>query len=373
MFKAEKSALAAALKSVKGAINSRNTIPILANALFEKCGDDLVVTGSNLDIQISATCAATFAPEFMEFTAPYTLLENAVRSMPDGPIEIVDPDASGKKFANIAIKAGRARIKMPILPANDYARLKTDKLNHAIGLGVATLKKSFLAVEFAMSTEETRFYLNGIYMHRHDAGLMFVATDGARLARRLMPMSEIDEEVLPDLPGIIIPRDTVHSLRQLLPDDGNVAVRLSDERIQFSFANLTVVSKLVEGTFPDYNRVTPARNDKTVRLNGKLLAGSIDRVLTVNTMQGSGVKFAFSTDAVRLTSKPGENGEAEDEIPAEATGALEIGFNGKFMREVIDALEGGDIEMKLGMPGDPAMIMKPGETESFAILMPMRI
>ncbi|KQY20755.1 DNA polymerase III subunit beta [Rhizobium sp. Root483D2] len=372
MFKAEKSALLGALSSVNDAINSRNTIPILANALFEKSGSDLVVTGSNLDIQISATCTAAFADTFQPFTAPYSFFESAVKSMADGPVEIANPD-QGTRFDNIVIKAGRAKIKMPTLPARDYTRLKTENLTHALGLDAACLKKSLHAVEFAMSTEETRHYLNGIYMHVHPGGLMFVATDGARLSRRLMPMVEIDEDELPDLPAVIIPKDTVRAITKRLPEEGDVALRLSDERIELTFGNLVIVSKLVDGTFPAYDRITPLNNDKTIRINGKQLDGAIGRVLTVNTLKGSAVKFYFSPDAVRLTSKPGENGEAEDEVEAQADGSVEVGFNGKFLRDVIGALGAGDIEMKLGQPGDAAMIMKPGETESFAILMPMRI
>jgi DNA polymerase-3 subunit beta len=149
-------------------------------------------------------------------------------------------------------------------------------------------------------------------------------------------------------------------------------VRLSEERIEFSFSNLTVVSKLVEGTFPEYRRVVPANNENTIRISGKLLDAAINRVMTVNTSQGSGVRFTFEAETLRLTSKPGENGEAEDEVPVEIDAPIETVFNGEYMRAVIDALGGGDIVLKLGSPGDPAMIMKPGETKSFAILMPMR-
>lgn len=373
MFKAEKSALSAALASIKASINARNTIPILANALFERSGEDLMISGSNLDIQITATCSAGIAADFIAFTAPYALFETAVKSMTDGPITVENVAAAGGRIDGIAIKSGRARIKMPILPAQDYPKMKTDKLNHGVGLGVSSLKQCFRAVEFAMSTEETRYYLNGVFMHTHPEGLMFVATDGARLARRLMPMVDIDEEKITGIPAVIIPSDTVKTVSRLLPDAGNVAVRLSDERIEFALSGLTIVSKLVEGTFPDYQRITPANNDKIIRLNGKLLAGAVGRVLTVNNTKGSGIRFTFADGAVRLVSKPGENGEAEDEMSADVEGNLEIGFNGSFMLEVIDSLGSGDIEMKLGNPGDPAMIMRPSETNSFAILMPMRI
>lgn len=371
MFKAEKSALAAALASIKNAVNNRNTMPILANVLIEREGSDLLLTGTNLDLQLTARCAATFEDGFTPFTLPNELLTNAIKAMPDGSVSIANA-TPGARLDAAALKSGRARIKIPILPAGDFPKLKPGAMTHTIGMGSASLRKCIEAVNFAISTEETRYYLNGIFVHATEDGLMFVATDGHRLARRLMPAIDIDD-LLEELPHTIIPRDAVDALLKCLPDGENVTLKLSTERMELSGETVSMISKLVEGTFPDYKRTIPVDNNKIVRVGTKALTSALDRVLTVITEKSSGIVFDFREGTLTLTSKPGNHSEASDELSTDGDADFSVGFNGRYMKEILRALGSDDVEIALSNPGSPAILRKPGEKISLSILMPMRI
>ncbi|WEZ84609.1 DNA polymerase III subunit beta [Rhizobium sp. 32-5/1] len=371
MFKAEKSALASAVETVKPAINNRNTIPILANVLIERDGDDLLVTGTNLDLQLSVRCAATIGGDFVPFTLPHALMQSAVKSMPDGPISVSNA-TPGPRLDAVALKSGRARIKIPILPAGDFPKLKGGSMTHSIGCGSKSLRQCLEGVSFAISTEETRIYLNGIFVEAQPEGLIFVATDGHRMARRLLPHTDLDDDVA-ELPHIIIPRNTVGAILSSLPKDDNVTLKLSEERMEMESGAITLISKFVEGTFPDYKRIIPANNDTKIRINTKALTSAIERVLTVSTDKGNGVSFAFQGDTLTLTSRPGSHGEAEDAVSTVGDADLSIGFNGKYLQEIIGAIGTDEVELALNRMDSPAIIRKPGETVSLSILMPMRI
>lgn len=371
MFKAEKTALASALTIIKNAVNSRNTMPILANVLIERDGNDLLLTGTNLDLQLTARCGATFEDGFVPFTLPFALMASAIKAMPDGSVSISNA-TPGARFDAATLKSGRARIKIPILPASDFPKLKPGAMTHTIGLGSASLRRCIEGVSFAISSEETRIYLNGIFLHVTEDGLMFVATDGHRLARRLIPAIDLDEDI-EDLPHVIIPRDAVSALLNSLPDDENVTLKLSDERIELSGETVSMISKLVEGTFPDYKRTIPVDNDKIVRVGTKALTSALDRVLTVITEKGSGIVFDFRDGTLTLTSKPGDHGEASDELSTEGDAGFSVGFNGRYMQEILRALGTDDVEIALSSSSNPAILRKPGEKISLSILMPMRI
>lgn len=369
MFKAEKSSLVAALSAVGNAITRNPTVPIRANVLFERTDEGLLLTGTNMDKQISMRCPATLADDFIDFTAPCEEISKAVKAMAEGSIRFENANTDGR-FDFVDIKSGRARIRIPVLPAKDYHKLSDLGFTHTIGLGIASLKKCLAATKFAASTDKGRPYLQGVFLDPLDDGLMFVGTDGYRLSQRLM--TDIDESVK-GAPAVTIPTDAVSAIFQLLPDDGNADIRLSTEKMMVQFGDVTIITKLLDTTYPDYGRLTPAETMMTASMSRKGLADAITRVMSVNSDKGNTVRFSLAGGELNLRMRPGEKGEAEDAIPAEADGEVVIGWNGIYVASMLEAIDSDQIEIAFVDGQCPAIIRKPNDGKNHMIIMPMRV
>ena len=245
----------------------------------------------------------------------------------------------------------------------------------SFSLGAADLRTLIDRARFAISTEETRYYLNGIYLHAAKSGdvpvLRAVATDGHRLARFEMDMPEGAS----DLPGIIVPRKTVTELRRLLDDaDGAIEIAASDTKIQFTFGGVELTSKLIDGTYPDYQRVIPSGNDKSLALESKEFAHSVDRVSTISADKTRAVKLAVAKDKVTLSVVNPESGTATEELGAtySATG-MEIGFNAKYLLDITGQIDGKEIRFLLSDAGSPTIIEDGEDKRALYVLMPMRV
>lgn len=373
MFKVSKAALQAALSAVKDAVNGRNTIPVLANIAVERHGDALRLRATNLDVEISCAFEAEIDDSFSAFTFPAKTVTSIVGNLDDGKQVSFNPIIVGNKLNEVAIKSGRARIKVPVLPIEDFPLLDKGPLPFSLSLGTTAFTRCLSAVSYCMCNEETRVYLCGIFLHPKENGLMFVATDGHRLARRLLPAVEIDDPMDEKLPAVILPRDVVPMLVKHLPKDETVSVTLSDHRIRFETGRTVITSKLVDGTYPDYDRLTPKDHKIRVSVRGPELAAAVSRVLTVNTEKGNAVRFNFGEETVTLTTRPGDAGEAEDVVTAASSGSIEVGMNGSYLRDIIDNTDGDDLELDFIDQGSPIVVRKPGETDTHSILMPMRV
>ncbi len=369
MFKAEKSSLVAAFGAVGNAITRNPTVPIRANVLFERADEGLLLTGTNMDKQISIRCAASLSDDFTEFTAPCEEISKAVKAMAEGPIRFENSSTDGR-FDFVDIKSGRAKIRIPVLPARDYHKLSDSGFTHTIGLGIAGLKKCLAATKFAASTDKGRPYLQGVFLDPLEDGLMFVGTDGYRLSQRLM--MDIDEPVM-GAPKVTIPTDAVSALFQLLPDDGNADIRLSSEKMMVQFGDVTIITKLLDTDYPDYRRLTPTETLITASLSRKGLADAITRVMSVNSDKGNTVRFSLAAGEMNLRMRPGEKGEAEDAIPATANGEVVIGWNGAYVASMLDAMDSDQIEIAFVDSQCPAIIRKPNDGQNHMIIMPMRI
>jgi DNA polymerase III subunit beta len=372
MFKTNKAALQAALSCVKDAVNSRNTIPILANIAVENHNGSLRLRATNLDIEIAAPFAAEIAPDFMPFTFPSKIVTSIVSAIDDGKDVAFEAVKRGDKLEAVIIRSGRSKIKVPILPFTDFPLLDKNALPFTLSLGSSSFTRCLTAVSYAMADEETRAYLCGIYLDPIATGLMLVATDGHRLARRLLPLADIDDPI-EDMPRVILPRDVTPLLAKHLPKDETLTIMLSEERIRFAAGPIVIVSKLVEGTYPDYNRLSPTAHEVRAAVNGNEMKAAISRVLTVNTEKGNAVRFTFGTAAATLTSRPGDAGEAEDVVTATSSGEIVIGMNGSYLKEAIDHIDGDEIEIDIVDPTSPILLRKPGEADTFSIIMPMRV
>lgn len=368
-------ALLPALALAVRVVERRTTIPVLSNVLIRAGDGRLTITGTDLDaeIAVSRKCAIEGAAEV---TLPANNLHDIVRKLPEGcEVKLAGDTGDGMW----TISAGRSRFRLPFLPASDFHELSAGEFACGFDMEAATLKTMLETVRFAISTEETRYYLNGIHWHEDEvdgaAKLIAVATDGHRLAKSVLP--------LPDgatgLPAIIIPRKTVELVLKMLPEKGPVRVDVSDVKLRLTMggeeSGVSLVSKLIDGTFPDYKRVVPGGNPNRYTVTRGPLADAIDRVLTVSTGKGNAVKYAFAGDGLTVTAHSPDAGSAEDqvEIAGVEGDPVEIGFNGKYCLDLLAAAGGDAVIFELGDAGAPALVRRAQGGDTLFVLMPMRI
>lgn len=365
-FTVERQAILKTLGRVQRVTRGKTTSPILSNIKLVASGDHLTVTGTDLDIEVKDICSAT-VESAGSTTAPAQMLLDIVKKMPDD-VQIVMEQIDD---AVMTVKAGKSRFKIQCLPVSDYPDLTMDDTNQVFQLGAGVLKTMFEKVAFAISTEETRYYLNGIYFHvEGDSALRAVATDGHRLATR-----DIDiPDGVQDSFGIIVPRKTVSEVLRLAGEvDGDITIALSNSKIRFSVENTVLTSKLIDGTFPDYKRVIPQNNNRIATVDAAELKAAIERVSTVASERGKAVKFTFSEGALNLNVTNPESGTAEEELAAEYSGEpFEIGFNSQYAGEIIKVLGGERVSIRMNDPGSPTILVG-DEAAHTCVLMPMRV
>ena len=260
----ERAALLRALGHVQSVVERRNTIPILSNVLLKAESAKLALSATDMDIEMVSSLAAQVGKPGAT-TVPAHTLYDIVRKLPDGTQ--IELEATGEKGL-MTLRSGRSTFTLSCLPPEDYPLMAGGELAHNFLLSAADLKRLIDRTRFAISTEETRYYLNGIYLHAAKSDkvnmLRAVATDGHRLARMEIPLPEGAS----GMPGVIVPRKTVTELRKLLDElDQDVSVALSDTKIRFTFAETVLTSKLIDGTFPDYDRVIPSGNDRILEVD----------------------------------------------------------------------------------------------------------
>lgn len=372
MFTASKSALASALALAGDIVERRNTIPILSNVLIGRidAGNDcqLKARMTDLDVEAEIVFDAEVSADFNGFTVPAHLLREIVRKLPDGIDATVAP-ASDRKDG-VTLKAGRSKFSLSVLPEADFPDLSAGILPFGFESSTKALSDALSSVAFAISTEETRHYLNGIYLETTDDGVLLVATDGHRLAKRFVSATGLRGEN----PGIIIPRKTVAVLQKILPKDGTVQIAASDAKIRFVCGGTRLTSKLIDGTFPDYRRVIPSRGSQTAEIEASVLRASVDRVSTVSTERGKAARFQFADGTLTLQVSNPDAGTAEEQLAFKGNADLSIGFNAKYVLDALSHLPDGDIVLSVEDPGSPAVLRADGDhTENLIVLMPMRV
>ena len=365
----ERSAFLKALNHVQSVVERRNTIPILSNVLVQAKGDTVKLTATDLDIEIIETVAAEVAQDGAVTVAAH-MLYDIVRKLPDGAQLGLD---QGPDPGRVGIKAGRSRFALQALPPEDFPDLNAGELSNRFTLSAADLKGLVEKTRFAISTEETRYYLNGIYLHEVQANktLRAVATDGHRLARAQVALPSGAK----GMPGIIVPRKTVLELVKLIEsDEGEIEVALSASKIRFSFNGLTLTSKLIDGTFPDYERVIPRNNDKTLDVDTKLFSSAVDRVSTISFEKGRAVKLNIGDGRVVLTVNNPDSGSAEEEIAATYDAApVDIGFNSRYLLDIASQIKSDTARFQLADAGSPTIVLDPSDDQALYVLMPMRV
>lgn len=349
----ERGALVAALQAVTKVVESRNTIPVMANVLLSHDGDTLTVTASDLDIVASVTLAATGALEAT--TAPAKQLVDVVKRMPEGSEVVLELDGP-----HLIVKSGRSRFKLATIPASDFPSFSEPPYTATFETDLAWL---FGRVSFAVSHDTSRHQLNGVFLHNTEGETRAVATDGHRLAQQAI-------ELVGDIPAVIIPT----KMAGLVPP-GNVKVSLSEARIRIEAGNTTIVSKLIEGNFPDYERVVPKSNDVIATFDRKALLSSVDRVAVFASERGGkAVKMALADGAVTLTTS-GEGGEGKDELACSFDSEpYEVGFNAGYISELLRQVQGGTVKFAFGgQTGSTGPALLIGDGDWLGVCMPMRV
>jgi len=366
----ERSHLLKSLGHVHRVVERRNTIPILSNVLLRGDGSKLTIKATDLDLEVMETLPAEIGLGGAT-TVPAHILYDIVRKLPDGS-EISLDTGEGSQ---LALRAGRSNFTLQILPDADFPDLTTGEFPTRFSLPAVEMKKLIDRTQFAISTEETRYYLNGIYLHAVTVDgkpiLRAVATDGHRLAQAQMEAPAGAEKMT----GVIVPRKTVGEIQKLVEvPDANVDIELSDTKIRVTIGPVVLTSKLIDGTFPDYGRVIPQGNDKILKVDRGEFAQAVDRVSTISSERGRAVKLALSDGRMVLSVNNPDSGSAIEEIGVDYDAEpIEIGFNSRYLLDIAGQLESGTAEFRLADPGSPTLIADDGEANALYVLMPMRV
>jgi len=367
----ERAALLKALGHVQSAVERRNTIPILSNVLLSAEKDRLSFSATDLDMEIIDEALAQ-VDQPGQITAPAHTLYEIVRKLPEGAD--VSLSFTGED-PRLTIAAGRSRFNLPVLPAGDFPVMSSDGLSARVAVDVGDLIRLIDKTRFAISTEETRYYLNGLYLHTvvEDGvqKLRAVATDGHRLALAEM----IAPEGSAGAPGVIVPRKTINEARRLLEDAGEqMDLQISPQKVRFEFGGAALTSKVIDGNFPDYSRVIPKDNNRSVMIDNKLFSKAVDRVATISAEKSRSVRMAIEPGKVVLTVRNMEAGQAVEELEIDYNGEpFELSFNARYLLDVTDQIAGETAELRFGGPNDPALVLDPVDPDVRYVLMPLRV
>ncbi len=370
-FSIERGALLRAVSQAQSVVERRNTIPILANVLIEAEGDTVSFRATDLDIEVVDKAAAKIDRAGATTVSAVTFHE-IVRKLPDGAlVTLTDDGASGR----LTVEAGRSNFALATLPREDFPVMASSEYASNFSTPAPVLRRLFDKSKFAISTEETRYYLNGVYMHVADRDgkqmLRCVATDGHRLAR-------IDADLPPGaekMPGVIVPRKTVGELRKLLDDDDTIiAVSVSETKVRFATPEITLTSKVIDGTFPDYSRVIPTGNSRKLEVDAGEFAKAVDRVATVSSERSRAVKLTLDEDRLVLSVNAPDSGAAEEELAvAYGDDPLEIGFNAKYLLEIASQVDRENAVFLFNSAGDPTLMREGNDQTAVYVVMPMRV
>ncbi len=368
-FTIERAHLLKSLGHVQSVVEKRGTIAVLSNVKIDAKGDGVSLTATDMDIAIVESAPASVS-KAGSTTVPAHTFYDIVRKLPDGAqIELTQSDDGAK----VSIRAGQSRFSLACLPIDEFPVMAEGELPHNFSLKSAECLALIEKPSFAISTEETRYYLNGIYLHTAENGkvLRAVATDGHRLARIEVGIPAGAS----GMPGVIVPRKAIYELKKLIEGgEGEVAVSLSDTKIRFVYGNATLVSKLIDGNFPDYERVIPSANDKLMEVDCKLFAQAVDRVSVISTEKSRAIKFHLESGKLTLSANSAEHGTASEEIDVTfSSPTLEVGFNSRYLLDMMGQIEGDTAQFMLNDGASPALVRDTADVGALYVIMPMRV
>ena len=367
----ERAILLKALSPIQSVVERRGTIPILANVRLEADKAQLSLTATDMDIAVVEKVAAEVL-EKGATTVPAHMLYEIIRKLPDGSnVQLSNSEKDNK----LSITAGQSKFSLASLPIDDFPVMAEGDLAHKFSITPSECKALLEKTRFAISTEETRYYLNGVYLHaatnQGAAVLRAVATDGHRLARMEVGLPEGAEEI----PGVIIPRKTINELYKLVEAGGDkVEISMSESKIRFALGGAVLVSKLIDGTFPDYERVIPTGNDKVMEVGRKEFSSAVDRVSVITSEKSRGIKLALSGSKLTLSASSAEQGTASEELSVSyGADGVEIGFNSRYLLDMMAQVEGDTAQFVFADSASPTIVRDPADVGALYVIMPMRV
>ncbi len=365
-FSISRDALLKPLNLVAGVVERRQTLPILANVLLVLDKDRLALTGTDLEVELVGRVQLPSAGDSGEVTVPARKLVDICKSLPEGS----DIDFSVQD-SKVTVKSGRSRFTLSTLPAREFPNVEDSLGTHQFTLKQGELKRLIDRTGFAMAQQDVRYYLNGMLWELSGKQLRVVATDGHRLALCTLP-HQID--VKGDT-QVILPRKGVLELsRLLLEDDAEIAVVIGSNHVRATTNDFTFTSKLVDGKFPDYQRVLPRSPDKAVFGSRLELRQAFTRTAILSNEKYRGVRLKLTDNTLDIVANNPEQEEAEETVPVEYQGdALEIGFNVSYLLDVLGVLSGEQIKLSLSDPNSSALLEESDADDSLYVVMPMRL
>jgi DNA polymerase-3 subunit beta len=373
-FTVDRAVLLKALAHVQSVVERRNTIPILGNVLIEARPEgSLALTATDMEIAVVEEVVGVTVARGGQTTAPAAILYEIVRKLPEGARIEFEQSGDGP----LALRAGRFRTTLAVLPVEDFPAMTEGRMPTRFTLKAATLREMIDRTRFAISTEETRYYLNGIYLHATESEgmpvLRAVATDGHRLARVEEPLPEGAK----GMPGVIVPRKTVNEVRKLAEEtEDEIEIRLSETKIRFTIGTVALTSKLIDGTFPEYERVIPRSNDKKLTVRKQPFEDAVARVAAISSERSRPVKLSLSRNNLLLSATSPEQGQAQEELDGDVvsyeSSPLEIGFQARYLTD-ITAQIGEMAEFLFADSAAPTLVRDQARPEALFVLMPMRV
>jgi DNA polymerase III subunit beta len=366
MIKAKRDELLTPLAAVSGIIERRHTLPILSNVLVERAGDALAFIATDIEIQIAARSALPAGPEARGLTVGARKLLDILRALPEGAEVSLQPQDK-----RLLVKAGKSRFSLQTLPAEDFPRLAKAAGDTArFAMPQKDLRRLLGLVQYAMAQQDIRYYLNGLLLVAEGKELKLVATDGHRLAfaSASLPSSVARHEA-------IVPRKTVIELGKLLGDsDDEVRIELSASQAAFSFGPIELVSKLIDGKFPDYTRVIPTTHKNLMQVEREALRQALQRAAILSNEKFRGVRWVLGDGSLKIVSSNADQEEAQEELEVKYAGdALDIGFNVNYLLDVLNNVPGTGLECAFGDASSSALISYGSEKGFKYVVMPMRI
>lgn len=367
----ERALLLKSLSHIQTVVERRGTIPILANVKLEAQPDDsLHLTATDMDVSLSETIAAKVETSGATTVAAH-MFYDIVRKLPDGSQIELKSDGNGK----VIITSGQAKFTLSTLAVEEFPVMAEGELEHGFTLNTSEFSQLMDKPSYAMSNEETRYYLNGIYFHAVEEDgnkiLRTVSTDGHRLARTQITLPNGAENI----PGVIIPKKTVHEVRKLMEaGEGDVKISLSDTKIRIAYGNGVLISKLIDGTFPDYDRVIPKENDKLLEAECKQFTHAVDRVSVISNERSRGVRFNIEQGKITFSASSAEQGSASEELEVTyGAESLEIGFNSRYLLEMMQQIEGDTAQFLFNDGASPVLVRDTADVNTLYVIMPMRV
>ena len=366
-FTIDKTLLIKPLSHIQSIVERRNTIPILSNVVIKAHSGVLSLSATDMDIDILENIECNVLEEGNATITAHILYE-IVKKLPDGSELTLE-----KNNNNATLISNKSKFTLPLLPIEDYPDISDGELEDSFLITSGNLRRLIDRTKFAISIEETRYYLNGIFFHILNKDLIAVATDGHRLAKASVPMPTGAE----NLEGIIVPRKTINEIRKLIdeiPSDTEINVSFSDSRIKFKAGKTILTSKLIDGNFPDYEKVIPSQNKNVLNIDSQLFSESIDRVSTIFSDKSRSIKLIITNNVLKLDASSPDTGFASEEIQVDYIGEdLNIGFNSRYLLDITSQIGSGEITILFDDDGSPALINSKNDNQACFVIMPMRI